>query len=87
MTLRESTTDTICQAIAEVMREAGRIAPVIHREAAIREDLALDSLDLAVVVIRLQQQLGVDPFRQQRRRVRTVDDLVAIYDEALAPAK
>ncbi len=50
-------------------------------------DLGVDSLALAVLVTRLEDALGVDPFEefQHSRLPRTVGELVALYTAAAAP--
>ena len=52
-------------------------------------DVGLDSLDLAQTIVLLERSLGVDPFRAAppgapRPPLRTVSDLVAIYEAALS---
>jgi acyl carrier protein len=51
-------------------------------------DLGLESLMFARVILRLEQELGVDPFAADMvvADVRTVDDLAAAYERALATA-
>jgi acyl carrier protein len=46
----------------------------LRREQRLREDLELDSLDLAELTVRLQAQFGVDVFA--RRNLITVGDLI-----------
>lgn len=43
----------------------------------------MDSLDLAVLVVTLEADLGVDPFRDGRSAVRTIGELVATYESAI----
>ena len=49
--------------------------------------LGLSSLDLALLVAELEAQLGVDPFAKlvSITSVRSVDDLVRAYQQALFP--
>jgi acyl carrier protein len=51
-------------------------------------DLGLDSLDLAQTIVLLERSLGIDPFRSAStsRTVRTVSDLITIYETALGPS-
>ncbi|EJN09797.1 hypothetical protein [Herbaspirillum sp. YR522] len=44
-------------------------------------DLPMDSLDLAVFLLILEEKTGRDPFRDGFRSFNTVADLVAIYAE------
>ena len=73
--------NSICESIVDVARDAGRDISEINDNDLLREKLGLDSLDLAVVVVRLEQRLGIDPFRIQHRSVRTVGDLISAYEE------
>ena len=86
MTTRHETHSTVCEVIAEVIADGGRPPNTIEDSQTLRQDLALDSLDLAVIVVRLEQKLDADPFRRRRRQVRTVGDLVDAYFEELSPA-
>jgi acyl carrier protein len=45
------------------------------------DQLRIDSLDLAVIVVELERKTGRDPFRQFSGSVRTVGDLVAMYEQ------
>ena len=74
---------TVHEVLAQVLRDAGREVPPIDGDATLGETLKLDSLDLAVVVVQLESRLGVDPFRQQAQPVRTVGDLVTVYESAV----
>lgn len=75
----------IRQTIAQILRDngGGREMADIDDEDDLRRTLGFDSLDLAVLVIRLEQQLGIDPFRQRTHRVHTVGQLIALYQQAV----
>jgi len=75
----------VCETIRQVLQDSGREAGDISADDTLREGLQLDSLDLAVVVVRLEQCLGVDPFRQHRQPVHTVRDLIRAYETELHP--
>ena len=47
-------------------------------------DSGLDSLSLAVLVVRLEEQFNVDPFSPPHNSVfpRTLGDLIVVYDRA-----
>ncbi len=74
--------DTIRQTLTRVLRDAGRPAVDLPDEATLSEKLRLDSLDLAVVVVALESDLGLDPFRQGVSPVRTVGELIRVYQTA-----
>ena len=79
----------IAEAIRTVLRDTGRTAGPIEPQMRLAGDVGLDSLDLAQAIVLLERSLGVDPFRSApadapRPPLRTVSDLVAIYETALA---
>jgi len=82
-----STADRVRESVAEVIN--GRLADsdrpqrTFSDDDALRDDLGLDSLDLAATIVGLEQALGVDPFRQGVRPVRTFGELVDLYTKAL----
>ncbi|MFM7075546.1 MAG: phosphopantetheine-binding protein [Planctomycetaceae bacterium] len=78
-------------AIDAVYRDTGRPRREVPAAALLGADLGLDSLDLAQIVVLLERDLGVDPFRDPsptapRVPLRTVEHLVAAYRAALAAA-
>lgn len=79
------TFDAIAAAIRTVLHDTGRDAVPIEPQLLLVADLGLDSLDLAQTIVLLERSLGVDPFRSAAtsRTVRTVSDLVSIYETAL----
>lgn len=77
------------EAILAVYRDTGRPQRETPASALLGRDLGLDSLDLAQVIVLLERDLGVDPFRDPQAGVplpqlRTVDDLVGLYSAAVA---
>jgi acyl carrier protein len=76
----------VADAIHSVLRDTGRVTKPIEPPMLLAADLGLDSLDLAQTIVLLERSLGVDPFRSAAtsRTVRTVSDLVSIYESALA---
>lgn len=78
-------------AIDAVYRDTGRPRRDAPAAALLGADLGLDSLDLAQIVVLLERDLGVDPFRDPspaapRGPLRTVDHLVCAYRAALEAA-
>lgn len=74
--------ETILETMAQVQADRGRmLAPPGDRDT-LTGTLGFDSLDLAVVVVRLEQRLGCDPFRDGRPLVATFGELVALYEQA-----
>ena len=78
----------VADAIAIVLRDTGREAAPLEPGMRLAGDVGLDSLDLAQTIVLLERSLGVDPFRASvpgavRPPLRTVADLVAVYEAAL----
>jgi acyl carrier protein len=70
-------------AIHRILTDSGRQAPPCREQDRLGDDLGLDSLDQAMLVVSLEQRLRVDPFRAGRGLVRTFGELVTVYQEAL----
>jgi len=85
--LRPDVTDAVKTAIAAVLRDTGRDTKPVEPAMLLAADLGLDSLDLAQTIVLLERSLGIDPFRlaATSRSVRTVSDLITIYQSALSP--
>ena len=55
--------DIVVRIINEVLEESGRdLLTSITRGTLLRNDLGLDSLDLAVLTVKIEAKLGVDVF-------------------------
>lgn len=76
------TRQTIVDVINKVRTDLGRDALTPHDSDALTGELGLDSLDLAVLVVSLEKELGVDPFRDGSATARTLGELVKVYCEA-----
>ena len=79
----------VSAAIASVLRDTGRTPRLLEPAALLAKDVGLDSLDLAQTVVILERTLSVDPFRTApaeggRPAIRTVGDLVSLYERAIA---
>ena len=69
--------------IAVVLKECGREVPAISDSSALmRGGLGLDSMDFAVLVVRLEPRLGCDPFNSAalEQFPTTVGELTSLYD-------
>ncbi len=77
----------VATAIESVLRDTGRNTKPVEPPLLLSADLGLDSLDLAQTIVLLERSLGIDPFRSAStsRSVRTVADLITIYETALSP--
>lgn len=74
--------DDIATAIREIIASKGRAAPELSEDDALVAGLGLDSLDLAVLVVKLERRFGCDPFRNGRDAVTTFGQFVAVYEQA-----
>jgi acyl carrier protein len=75
--------DTVERAIQHVLSNSGRAGLVLKDEDLLFGKIGLDSLDLAQVVVALEQELKVDPFRKSGSPIRTFGDLVRAYQTVL----
>jgi acyl carrier protein len=74
-------------AVQRVLESSGRDRHSFEDDELLSVEVGLDSLDLAQVVVLLEQELGVDPFRKQGALIRTFDDLVRAYRAELETTK
>jgi acyl carrier protein len=85
MPARDRILHSIAEAIRSVLGSKGENIPEIGPETSVDRSLGLDSLDWAAVVVQLEAELGVDPFQESvSRELRTLTDLVDLYETALA---
>ncbi|MGV3772074.1 MAG: acyl carrier protein [Verrucomicrobiales bacterium] len=84
-------TDTIRQTIIEeisgVLKDAGKQIPEVNESTSLLDGgMGMDSLDFAVLVVRLEQRLGSDPFNSATldRFPTTLGALVSVYQNAAA---
>jgi acyl carrier protein len=76
--------DIISEAIRSVSARA-RLT-TIGSNSLLLEDLALDSLDLVAVILRLQDEFGVEIDPDEITEMRTVSDLIASLDRQVRAA-
>lgn len=76
--------EAVRETVAAVMRERGLDTGLIAEEAKLSDTLGLKSMDLAQIVLMLEDEIGADPFREfPITSIRTVGDLVRAYAVAL----
>jgi acyl carrier protein len=79
--------DRVVSAIAEAMERRGLESAAIRPDAKLADTLGLKSMDLAEIVLTLEDELGADPFREiPFTSVRSVSDLTSAYLVALGLA-
>lgn len=72
---------TVIEAIAQLFEDKGLSPPGLEASTRL-EELGLDSLDFAELVVRLEARFGADPFAQGAPpRVSTIAQLARLYDE------
>jgi acyl carrier protein len=72
--------------IADLLEEQGLDNPGIEDDAKLVDTLGLKSMDIAQIVLVLEDDLDVDPFQEiPITSVRTVGDLINAYHSALDP--
>lgn len=84
--MKPNASEAVATAIRSVLRDTGRDTKPLDPAMLLASDIGLDSLDLAQTIVLLERSLGVDPFRaaSTSRTVRTLSDLITVYDQALA---
>ncbi len=78
-----SVRDTVQRTIAAVASEQGKTVPNLNDDLSLL-DSGLDSLALAVIVARLEDELGVDPFQIESDAAfpLTIGEFVSLYEHA-----
>ena len=83
----ERVAEAVRDTVAAVMRERGLDTGLIAADAKLSDTLGLKSMDLARIVLTLEDEIGVDPFQRiPITSVRTVGDLVSAYAATLGLA-
>jgi acyl carrier protein len=72
----------VSRAIGEVLDENRKPRAAFDRDSRILQDLDLDSLNLALLLVKLEERTGRDPFREGFENFTTVGELVALYQKA-----
>jgi acyl carrier protein len=71
---------TIVQVVSEILRDKGQSAPELGSATVLLGGgLGIDSLDLAVVVIRMGELAGKEPFENGFIDFRTIGDMAELY--------
>ncbi len=83
MTESRQVRDIVGQIINRVLTDTGRSSRDFHDDDTLTGTISLDSLDLAVMVVSLEQSLGVDPFRSGAQPVQAFGQLVALYESTV----
>lgn len=80
--MSETTTmfDVISEELARIVADKGERLPLLSLDTVfLGGELPIDSLDLATLLVVLEQRTGQDPFRDGLRQFTTVGELAALY--------
>lgn len=75
-----SPTEMVIETIHEVLKENGHDPVPLKPSTNLLHETALDSMGLAVVVLRLEERTGLDPFVTGFKLFQTVEELAALYE-------
>lgn len=76
----------IAEELGRILAEKGAALPPLREDTAfLGGELPMDSLDLATLLVVLEQRTGVDPFRAGFRQFSTVGELAALYPPPVRP--
>ncbi len=71
---------TIIGVVSEILRDKGKTQPALDGETILLGGgLGIDSLDLAVVVIRMGELAGKEPFEDGFIDFRTIGEMAQLY--------
>ncbi|MBS4169082.1 hypothetical protein [Parachlamydia sp. AcF125] len=74
------TIELVIQTLLEVMQEQQKSPSSLKPDTRILADTSLDSLDLAIAVVKLEEKFGKDPFKNGFIPFSTVEELAKLYD-------
>ncbi len=73
--------ELIQQELTQILVEKGVVAPVIGHDTVLLDGpLDIDSLDLATLVVQLEEKTGKTPFAQGFVLFHTAGELAALFD-------
>ena len=83
------TKDTVIDVIREVALESDKQLDANFGDDTVLLDSGLDSLDFAIIVARLEERFGEDPFAAMDEPVypKTLSDFVTIYSDFFAKSQ
>jgi acyl carrier protein len=72
--------EVVVRIMREVLADKGVERAEFPDGASLFDDVGLDSLDMATIVARLDEAVGIDPFATGAPRFATVGEFVALYE-------
>lgn len=79
--MSSKTQDLVIQSITEILSERKHSQILLKPETRILSETPLDSLDLAIVVVKLEEKTGKDPFKEGFIPFSTIEELANLYDK------
>lgn len=77
-----STFDLVVTELHALQQAKGMLGGAINASSVLLgEDLGIDSLDLATLIVNLEEKTGLHPFEEGFVMFRTVGDLVALFTQ------
>ncbi len=78
--MAENYVTLVKETVLEVMEENGLSPISLEGSTHILQDTGLDSLALAVIVVKLEEKTEKDPFEEGFVTFNTIDELAALYE-------
>ena len=75
---------TIIDETRQIIEQKGASCPDITADTQFLQDLPMDSLDLATLIVSLEINTGLDPFREGFKTFHNVGQLIKLYESASA---
>lgn len=79
--MSSKTLDLVLNTITEILQENCKPLVTLKPETRILSETPLDSLDLAIVVVKLEEKTGKDPFKNGFIPFATIEELAHLYDK------
>ncbi len=73
---------TILDETRQIIEDKGEPCPALTMESEFLTQLPMDSLDLATLIVKLELNTGIDPFRDGFKTFHNIGQLLALYEEA-----
>ncbi|MCG9737616.1 hypothetical protein L1D32_05550 [Shewanella insulae] len=76
--------DIIMKETRLIIENKGEICPDFDQQAKFLSDLPMDSLDLATLIVSLELNTGLDPFRDGFKQFHSIAELITLYENTAA---
>ncbi len=79
--MSQATLQLVIDSVREVLQEEGIEPGELTADTKVLEDTGLDSLALALVVVKMEERTGQDPFAEGFVNFQTVGELADLYKD------